>query len=327
MKSLIQLIFLSVSILVVSCGGNSTKRNTPENQDKVEPVSTKTSKEAFDEYETFLSDLKKQPWKLEHSTLAMEKFKEVFEEFAPETCDTAMVMFLEFYEESEEDVYNYVAEDKTLQDRPMYQEQPVHGEYIMTSYHKKVDRKLKEHGYRLENFEGFADGVLDRAFIAKNFYKLVSPEMKRFLERLQHDADQPFSVDAGISISEKEFVNRLMWWDQFIKDQPTFLMIDRAKEIKKQLFTFFLIGMDNTPCENVLEVEEGEVIASEVNPYFVTMYEMVIKKYPKSQVTALVKPYFEAKKRGDGKESNRLIEKYTEQGFMIDFSEDYEYCL
>jgi len=315
MKPVVLFCLLLLSILS-ACSGSDTTVNKTEKEQKKE-VAAEQWKDLVGEYKVFVKELN--PNKAESATIAMKKYQELFKDSDVQTCDTAFVVFHDFYEGLAGGLNDFVSTDKILQETEYMGYDENGRELPLPKAFKKLENQLSIHGYRLEFPEGMITIGYDRSFIAKYFYDFVSPEMKQFLTRLDHDNNEGFGEDAAIMIDEDEFVDRLIWWENFTKEHNDFILSERVKETKIQLFTFFLIGMDNTPCYYQFSEEDGVVAISEPNEYFLKMYEMLLKKYPKSESAKLVKPYFEALKKLDAKELERLKAKYTEQGYMMGF--------
>ncbi len=189
--------------------------------------------------------------------------------------------------------------------------------------YKKWEKKVSNQGYRLEFPEGMMCLGLDRSFIAQHFYDFVSPEMKKFLMRLAYDNDHPFSEDAGIVIDEKEFVDRLVWWENFEKEHPDFISKDRVKGIHQQLLAYFLMGMNNTPAYYI----NDENRSIEIQPYFIASYRIMVNRYPKSDAWKLAKPYLKALMLNDQDGAEAILKDYTKKGWVTDFSKEMEFYL
>lgn len=311
-------IFFAAIILLAACSSPSPEKEVKE--EKVEVKGPVVERDLLKEYDHYLVGL--DTMKEESITLATKKYMELFSESDQKLCDSAFVAFHKLYEVIESQVDNLVYTN------PVYAELPCDSyddEGKQLPRDKRIialENRLKKHGLRLECWEGFPGAAGERAFIANHFYKYVSPEMKTFLEGLRKESDHLLSVDAGISLTEEEYADRLVWWENFNKEHPNFILSKRAKYIQRYLFTYFLTGMDNTPAINYPDENDPEKM--ELDAYFVKAYDYLNKKYPNSESNALVKPYKMTILKNDAAKRERLIKTYTNRGLMIDFSKDYE---
>lgn len=260
---------------------------------------------------------------VESVSLAVKKFEELFKESNPDLCDSAFVKFQHFYEKMETTASLQVESDSVLQ--KVYWDEVEKTREATSDFPvlKKYEKKLLRNGYRFEIWEGNLMAGADRSFLEKHFYSMLSAPMCAFLKLCHSDDDNPFQHDAGIVISETEYVKRLIQWETFIKKKPDFIRIDRAREMYRMYFTFFLLGMDNTPAYDEVINEAGEEVLTDLDPYFKTAYTYLKKQYPNSLTYAKVKPYWKAVDEKNLDQMNQLEKSYLKQGIMIDFSKDY----
>lgn len=312
-------IFFAIGIMLLAACSSPSPAKAPEEK-KTGVEKEVAQRDLLEEYNEYLAGL--DTMKEESITLATEKYTALFAKSDQELCDSAFVAFHKLYEVIENRVDHLVYSDPVYAELPCDSYDEEGKELPRDKRITALENRLKKHGLRLECWEGFPGVAGERAFIAKHFYKYVSPGMKTFLEGLRKESDQVLSVDAGISISEEAYVDRLVWWEKFNKEHPDFILSKRAKYIQRYLFTFFLTGMDNTPAINYPDEDNPEKM--ELDSYFVKAYDYLNKKYPDSESNALVKPYKMTVLKNDAAKRERLIKTYTKRGLVIDFSKDYE---
>ncbi|MNX62215.1 hypothetical protein D3C86_931710 [compost metagenome] len=311
---------LCIVILTVSCGSPEAETTSPENKTVTEtPVETRY---LLQEYETYVASLDTTTEKSVGE--AAEKYAKLFSKADRKVCDSAFVIFHDLYEKIENQL------DYQVYTSPVYAELPCaliddNGKELpMDKRLSALENRIQKNGFKLECREGYPGVAGDRSYITSRFYSFVSPEMREFLEGLRKEKEQHFAVDAGIAITEKEFADRLVWWENFNDKHPDFILAKRAKFIQKYLFTFFIIGMDNTPSTNY-PIDENGVEKIELDTYFVKAYAYLNTKYPSSQSNALVKSFAAAVRKNDKVKSEQLIKWYTKRGLMIDLMEDLDY--
>lgn len=310
---------LCTIIIVFGCGSSEIKESPSTG--KTEPEKPVETKDLLKEYEAYIAALDSTNEK--SVSLATEKYAELFSKSDQKLCDSAFVLFHVLYEKIESNLNGTVFSGPGFDELPCAVYDENGNELPMDKRLASIDKRMKKHGFRLECWEGYPGIGGERAFIANHFYKYVSPVMKEFLEALRGERDSEVGIDAGISITEEDYVDRLVWWEKFNRTNPDFILAKKARSNQIYLFTYFLTGMDNTPAINS-SVDENGVEKIELDAYFVKAYAYLDKKYPASPINALVKPYAAAVKKNDPAKSEKLIKSYTKRGLMIDHSKDFD---
>lgn len=311
---------LCTIMMICSCGSPEAE-NAPAGEKNTAETPVETPY-LLQEYDTYLSSLDTNSEK--SVSLAVEKYTKLFSKADRKVCDSAFVEFHDLYEKIENRL------DYGVYTSPVYAELPCAliddggKEVPMDKRLSALENRVKKHGFKIECREGYPGIIGDRTFIAQHFYPLVSPEMKEFLEGLRKEKEQRFAVDAGIALTEKEFADRLVWWENFNAKHPDFILAKRAKFIQRYLFTFFIIGMDNTPSVNY-PINENGTESIELDTYFEKAYAYLDQKYPASKSNELVKAFAAAVRKNDKQKSEQLIKAYTRRGLMIDLMDDLEY--
>jgi len=309
---------ICVGLFLFSCGSPAPEKKINEVKVEVkDPVETRDLLKEYKEYIVSLDSTNEKS-----VNLATGKYEELFAKADQKLCDSAFIEFHNLYEKIEGALNTTVYTGN--EDLPCANYDENGNELPRDKRLIALEKRMKKHGFKVECWEGYPGIAGERAFIAAHFYQFVSPAMKAFLEGLRMERDYLLSADAGISLTEEEYVERLIWWENFNKKNPDFILAKRAQSIQRYLFTYFLIGMDNTPAINYPEDENGQG-KMELDSYFVKAYDYLNKKYPNSTVNSLVKPYKMTILKNDDAKRERLVKTYTKRGLMIDFSQDYEY--
>ena len=305
-------------LCLAACSSPAPEKTSEKVKQEVKEL--EKTRDILNEYKRFVTSL--DPRSEKSTTVAADKYAELFSGADKKVCDSAYVVFDQLYQKVENNLNDKLVNDKSFADFPCItydslgvKEQPFERRFL------PFKKSIEKNGFRIDCPEGMAEIGQDRSFVAKHFYAFVSPVMKQFLEGLRKEYDQVFSADAGISISPKEYVDRLIGWENFNRANPNFILSREAKSHQVQLFHFFLTGMDNTPIVDSEYDENGEIVGETIDPYFVEAYAYLNKKYPNSETNALVKPYKMALLKKDRVKIERLIKTYTKRGLMIDFNE------
>lgn len=319
-KALMKRTFVVTGILLLAaCSSPSAEKPSKEVKTELKEKDPVEVRNLLKEYTEYLGSLDSTSEK--SVSLATAKYAELFSESDQKLCDSAFVEFHELYEKVEGVLNTTVYTGN--EDLPCATYDEEGNELPKDKRLVALEKRVKKHGFRIECWEGYPGIAGERAYIATHFYKYVSPEMKAFLEGLREERDHLLGMDAGISLTEEEYADRLIWWENFNKKNPDFILSKRARAIHRYLFTYFLLGMDNTPAINYPTDDNG-VERMELDSYFVKAYDYLNKKYPNSESNALVKSYKMTVLKNDNAKRERLIKTYTKRGLMIDFSEDWE---
>ena len=301
---------LALSILLTSC--NSTDAPKESKKEK-EPVKEEASRNFVKEYRTYLKGLKKMN---PNSSLAgAKKFKELFKEADKATCDSGFVLFLKLYENLAYYINDDVNDDEVLQNTTWNQMDENGKSEPMPAAFLALEKKVKPNGYRLEFPEGMISVGYDRKFLAKHFYKFVTPTMRKYLKQMEKENESGFMEDGGIVIDEKEYVDRLVWWERFHKANPKFILHEKVKNLHNMYFTYFILGANNTP---VYWNDDQEPI--EITEYFTNAYTYLETRYPKSRTFKLLKPYREALLTNDREKAQKMLDSYSKKDLFMKLS-------
>jgi hypothetical protein len=242
--------------------------------------------------------------------LAAEKYKKLFTGKEPSVADSAFFIFNQLYEKLYRNLNELHDKDTTNYDPLVASYQPDVRPEISRNL-IIYNRLLHENGFQIAMTEGMTYIQEDRDFIASCFYPFVSKTMKEYLVELNKENQEGFAEDAGMIISPRQLASRILWWENFIRNNASFIYIEEARENKKYFLTFLVEGMDNTP----LLSDDHKT----VEDYYETAYDYIRKSYPLSETNKLVGVYFEALLKNNSEEANRLLSKYRKEGIILTF--------
>jgi hypothetical protein len=113
----------------------------------------------------------------------------------------------------------------------------------------------------------------------------VTADYDRYISLVAHDETELWESDAAVAIPWKDLGERLIVWENFIKEYPESKMRKDAESVYKMYRYAFLIGLDNT---NVIDVSNNEMDA-EARKAFTAF----VKNHPESENTTYVKMLLE----------------------------------
>ena len=156
-------------------------------------------------------------------------------------------------------------------------------------------------GFRLETGEGMVFPVVDPTQLNTFFLSRVTPALKTYLEQLLVEQNDYGFEDGGITISIDRMVDRAVFWEQFNKTNPYFVLSERTLESQRWLTLVLLNGANNTP---VFEYD-----TKALNPEFKKAWAYLQQKYPDTDLAKKVKA-FSALVSAEGEKRTPKVEAY-----------------
>lgn len=308
MKYSYALLFL---LTLFACNRSQNKTVDNSQSGPTQMVNSATSSDAIKDYQLFVSKL--DTFNVETVTTAAKKYQSLFKNEDSELKDKGFSIFNAYYDRLDKNV-NELHENDTTNFDPLIMLDASGKSIPIPKKLKDYNDRLKRNGFEVSSTEGISYIQKDRDFIEKWFYSFVSSSMKEYLQQLNKESKEGFQEDAGLTIAAQQYADRLVWWDNFIQKYPTFHMIENAKKHRKELLTFFVIGMDNSP---VLDYETNKLAH-----YYKNAYTYLQSNYPSSETNKVVNPYFKALLQNDKAKGSALLNKYKKSGVIIDFGEN-----
>lgn len=242
------------------------------------------------------------------STMAAKKFKELFAKQTDVLCDSAFAIFNGLYESLDRNLNEKHQKDTTNYDPLVYVyekgKEPIIPQKL-TDYNKK----LKDNGFEVAMDEGMTFILQDRDFISTHFFSSVSSSMREYLTQLNKENKEGFATDGGLIISPTQLAERIIWFENFMTANPNFIFSAQCLDTKTSYLSILLTGMDNTPLYDDYETKK-------LSQYYADGYQFLLSKYPNSQATKVVKPYFLALKQNQTAKAESLLKQYKEQGII-----------
>lgn len=293
--------FISLLLITIfACNRQKNSNNGSTQQD-----STLHTTDKLEAYQTFINQL--DSFSVESATLAAKKYQELFSDQDQDTNDKAYIIFDSYYKKLTNSL-NATLEKDTVDYSPLF----LQNNDPVSQNLKDYQKKLKENGFQVASIEGMAYIEQDRDFVLKWFENKVSATMREYLQEKNKENKEGFMKDAGLVISGKQYVNRLIWLEKFTKDHNSFYFADDLKQQRKRLLAFFLTGVDNTPL--------FVYSTRNLNPYYKGAYTYLQNTFPNSETNHIVSPYFQALQTGNNKKADELIAEYKRKQLIEDLS-------
>lgn len=237
-------------------------------------------------------------------TKSADEFKRSFSGQPAELCDSAYAVFQAKYDEVEA-ILNENHQNDTTDYSPLFQR----GTVVQPAV-REFQKTLLSNGFKLSIAGGATYIEIDRSFISKNFYPMLSPIMKQYLDEIQKENKEGFALDELITISYRQLVDRIVWYDQFVRENPKFVMIDNCRSYQKAYLTYLLTGYGKTSLY-------GNAQTGEISPYFAKAFKYMMEKYTDSETSILVKPYWEALKQKKSADAQAILKDLRIKGLVL----------
>jgi uncharacterized protein (UPF0297 family) len=294
--------FLLFLTMIFSC---SQQQNNSKNIETSTPENTKN---VVNQYASFLAGL--DPTNINTIPVAMNKYQELFKDEIIESKDSAFVLFDSYYQKVDESANDLMTKDTTNFDAFVMLDENGNSLPLSKKLRDYQD-KITQNGFEIASSEGAAYIKQNRDFITKGFYDFVTPTMKEYLEQLNKENKEGFSEDGGIAIEPKEYIDRVIWWENFIEKNKNFIQLAKCNENRKYLLTFLMTGLDNTP----LISDEN----NEIEDFYKTAYSYLQSAFPNSQTNKMIAPYFAALINKDKVKTAKILKGYKQQKLIEDF--------
>ncbi len=234
---------------------------------------------------------------------AVEKFKATFSGQQTSLCDSSFVVFQQLMDTIT--TYQNIKLQTDTTEYELYFETN-HLPYKVLNY-KKL---LAKNGFKLSYSNGMVFIEQDRSYPINLLSSMLSEPMKMYLAEIEIENREGFSENAAIIISWKQHVDRIIWYEDFIKANPTFVFLENCKNYKKAYFSYLLTGFKNTK----LYIDDNQTV---LNPYFNSAYSYLIQAFPNSETTQLTTPFLETLQQGSTEARKELLKQYVIKGLIF----------
>ena len=226
--------------------------------------------------------------KLEHFKLLSMDFVEKLDKSDVSEVDKVFVELLKV-QTTIQNNYNthiYQLENYDEIETIIYSDKNLH-----TKAAKEFEKYVRENGFVIQSPEGMIFIEKDPAFLTQTFNEYLSENMRMFLRQYSSEINEPFGEDGGIKISFELFGKRTLFWEQFERKNPDFILPDYAKN-KYDFYLYHLMsGMDNTPSFDW----ETKRLSND----YKESYETIINEFPNSKTSRILTEFLDILKQND----------------------------
>lgn len=253
------------------------------------------------EYRHFLASL--DTTKAESALKATDKYKSVFNGQSAGLCDSAFVYYQAVLDTIENELNLKLQDDTTDYSVPS---DPATAQKLTV-----IKKNLATNGFKVSYNEGMMYIEQNRNTVYQQLSPMLSDPMKAYLKELELEHREGFATDEAIVISPRKHVDRIIWYENFMKANPKFVFADNCNNYKKAYLTYLITGFDNTKLfSNRQDMQ--------LSHYFSTAYSYLFQKYPQSNAASLLKPYFTAISQKQAATMKDLKKQYIIKGYIYD---------
>ncbi len=160
-----------------------------------------------------------------------------------------------------------------------------------------IDKK-----YKILMIEGMIEPVIDyQAY--DEYMQYLSPEMKDYLDIKIDESEKPALMDAAITISMKDFIQRILKSMEYLENYPDSPRYNEIEQFKDWRIWVYLGGIDNSPVFD----SNGKIIPDKLSGF-----RDALTKYPDTGLAEILASYLELLEQED----------YTRTERVRDFLED-----
>lgn len=232
----------------------------------------------------------------------VEQFKTVFVNERTGLCDTAFVVFQQLLDTLELKL-NQKLQDDTTDYSPLFKGTKVPSKMM------KFQQNLFLNGFRLTDVDEMFYIQQYRPYIMQQIGYMLSDTMKVYLNEIDTENREGFSQDEAINISSQQLVDRTLWYENFIRNNPKFVFINNCQTYKKAYLTYLISGYGKTKL-----FEDAN--KAELSPFFTEAYNYLFKTYPQSETASLILSYYEALKQKQFTTVRDIKKKYVIKGLI-----------
>ncbi len=305
MKDLLQRLLLSVCIIISFTACNKKSGNDNPDKDSAryhfnDTLALQLENPKITEYRAFVQLL--DSTNAASATKAVEQFKTAFLNQTPGLCDTAFVIYQHLLDTIELSLNEKLHNDTT--------------DYSVIFSGEPISKKIKnyltllqQNGFKFSSTDGMYYIEQYRPFSIQHLSYMLSDPMKSYLNEISMENAQGFAMDQAIVISPQQLVDRILWYENFVKINPVFVFLDNCNTYKKAYFSYLISGYGKTNLYS-------DIANKELSPYFSDAYEYLFKTYPESETSTLALPYYNALKQKQTASVRDLKKKLVIKGLI-----------
>ncbi len=149
----------------------------------------------------------------------------------------------------------------------------------------ELNALLAKNGLELNAAEGNYYAQWQPTYFPKLFDGRISESLTSFLSIQKKEEENGYATDGYLLISYDELADRVLVWEQFLKDYPEAYISDEARQNYNNYLMILMAGIDNSPVQ--------DVDTSQLLPEIKALYLRIIEEHPGTHTAKSLKAYYE----------------------------------
>lgn len=264
-------------------------------------VAADADKVSVEKYTDFLAKLS--PNEPESFGKALAEYDVVFKTANPSTCEWGYTKLMEFGAKIEDKSWAWKEMEK-LSSTAEYEKIYDTVKKCFKMDYNPYTKRLAAAGLIIDNAEGSFWAMPSPDVVETHVLAKVSPMMKTYLGQYKKEILNRSAEDNGLIISCQEAAERMIFWENFAQNNPTFLLKNEAENNFIEYLNTLMYGLNNTPA---YEYETNKLTAEYENAY-----KWLFKNHAKSKGTAAIQEVYTFYQQNKGIKQAALVKKQNE---------------
>ena len=230
--------------------------------------------------------------------LAAEELQRLVDNASSATADRAFMIFKNFFGRVE----NTVKRNTNVKQYLYLKEDIEHFGRINVTHIPQLNT-LEENGFILAVVDDQVAIVQDIDFLARQFYRFVSPEMRQFLNQVQIESETHWRTQSKLLITPTQLAEWLVFWSNFADSNNKFVLYSNARQKANEYLSILLQGLPSTPAFDS---------NNQLNDIYKAAYERIIELTKDSTIGEIISSYYEVLMEYEFEFSNTIRSKQIE---------------
>jgi hypothetical protein len=280
---------------------------------QINPVTARDTLQIFQNYIKTLN-----PNDISTLDKSVSRYRQLFEHSSTFSRDTAFIIFWRYYvtvadslgakyvqDEKYSSFINIKDFDKTSSKNDKLKKTLLSRNEKLGENDFKVLKYVNHYGYKFDTIEGLIlVSIADSRFILDNFSGFISPAMKQYITKVIEEIDTAGNSDTAPPVSLDELASRMIWWENFIRKNPDFFLIDDCNSTYNGYLYALMLGTDRVQAFNQND--------QKLNDKFKKIYEKIMTHHRGTKAAEIISKYYNILKKNNFT-NTREVAKFAQQ--------------
>lgn len=147
---------------------------------------------------------------------------------------------------------------------------------------------LENNGFKLGLVEGKINLVIDIDYLARQFYRLVSAEMRLYLNQMQIESETYWVENKKLIVKAKKIAEWAVFWSNFADKNQQFVLQSETLQKSREYLQILIYGLQNSPVfgqnkslnaeykeayEYIIEISANSRVGEQIVDYYKVLQE------------------------------------------------------